>query len=52
MLVLQPNAVLPFGVTVTALNISAANSTIVRICNFSSATVNLVNLPVKLFTLR
>jgi hypothetical protein len=51
-LVLQPNAVLPSGVTVTALNASAANSVIVRICNFSSVTVNLVNLPVKLFTLR
>ncbi len=51
-LVLQPNAVLPFGMTVTALNVSVANSVIVRICNFSGITQNLVNLPAKIFTLR
>jgi hypothetical protein len=51
-LVLQPNAILPSGITVTALNVPVANSVIVRICNFSSVTVNMVNLPVKLFTLR
>lgn len=51
-LVLQPGAVLPHGMTVTALSASVANSVVVRICNFSSVTQNLVNLPVKIFTLR
>lgn len=51
-LVLQPNAVPPFGVTLTALNVSMASSVTVRICNFFSAPHNLVNLPVKIFTLR
>jgi hypothetical protein len=51
-LVLQATASLPFGVTVTALSVSVANSVGVRICNFSSNSVNVVGLGVKIFTLR
>ena len=51
-LAIGQNGLLPFKMTVTALNVPVVNGVAVRICNFGAAAANVTTLPVKILLLR
>jgi hypothetical protein len=51
-LVPGPSSLLPFKMTVTALNVAAANSLTVRVCNFGTSTLTVTTMPIKILLLR
>jgi hypothetical protein len=51
-LAIGQNGLLPFKMTVTALNVPVANGVTLRICNFGAAVASVSTMPIKILLLR